>query len=329
MLPASDEAITEAARTLLGGGLVAFPTETVYGLGALASDEVAVGRIFAAKGRPPDHPLIVHLAHSGALEDWASEVPAVARELAEVCWPGPLTLVLPRATRVPDAVTGGRETVGLRVPDQPVAAALLAAVGDGVAAPSANRFGRVSPTSAHDVEAELGDAIDLVLDGGACRVGIESTIVEVVDGRPAILRIGGLPVERIEQIVGAPVERVTTGPARAPGMLGSHYAPTAEVRPVAARDAIEVAIREAASGRRVGLLAQQHPRAPLPAGVTLLEPVGGVEDYARFLYRRLREADASGIEILVAALPTAEGLGLAVRDRLTRAAARLPGRPAT
>jgi L-threonylcarbamoyladenylate synthase len=320
LLAADDAEILEAARVLVSGGLVAFPTETVYGLGALAADEEAVGRIFAAKGRPRHHPLIVHLADTSLLDEWAARVPDAARQLAQAFWPGPLTLVLPRATRVPDAVTGGRPTVGLRVPDQPVAARLLDAVGDGVAAPSANRFGRVSPTTAGDAATELGDRVEVVLDGGPCRVGVESTIVEVVDDRPVLLRVGGLPVERIEAVLGAAVVTGVHGPARAPGMLRSHYAPEARVLPVEAGDAVITAERLASDGTRVALLVQQPPEQAVRGGVILLDPVGDDEAYARHLYRRLREADAIGADVLVAALPSEGGLGRAVRDRLTRAA---------
>ncbi len=177
---------------LRDGGLVAFPTETVYGLGADASSPAALRRLYAVKGRPADHPVIVHLASIGQLADWAVDVPERARRLAEACWPGPLTLVLERSPRVPDEVTGGRPTVGLRVPDQPIALALLRAFGGGVAAPSANRFGRVSPTTADDVRADLGDDVDVVLDGGPCRVGVESTIVDCSRGDPIVLRLGGI-----------------------------------------------------------------------------------------------------------------------------------------
>jgi L-threonylcarbamoyladenylate synthase len=319
VVPATKESIAHAAQVLLGGGLVAFPTETVYGLGALASDDVAVRRIFDAKRRPPDHPLIVHLPDTGALDDWADEVPAPARALADACWPGPLTLVLRRAGRVPDVVTGGRDTVGLRVPDQDVARSLLDQVG-GLAAPSANRFGHVSPTTAAHVAADLGDAVDLVLDGGRCRVGIESTIVEVLGDRPVLLRSGGLPVEHLEEVLGTPVDRNPSGPPRAPGMLAAHYAPLAKVVTVEAGDVVAVAAEHAAAGARVAMLVEQAPAA-LPPGVHLLSPVGDSEGYARWLYQRLRDADARGLDLVVAALPARAGLGAAVRDRLARAAA--------
>ena len=198
----SDADIARAAGVLRDGGLVAFPTETVYGLGADASSADAVHRLFAVKGRPADHPVIVHLGDAAQLDDWAIDVDDAARTLTSACWPGPLTVVVRRAPHVPDAVTGGLDTVGLRVPDQPIALALLRAFGGGVAAPSANRFGHVSPTTAADVFADLGDDVDVILDGGPCRVGVESTIVDCSRPEPAILRLGGTPRERVEELLG-------------------------------------------------------------------------------------------------------------------------------
>ncbi|MCD6726255.1 MAG: threonylcarbamoyl-AMP synthase, partial [Solirubrobacteraceae bacterium] len=245
--------IERAVRVLRAGGLVAFPTETVYGLGAAARDPAALARLYAVKGRPVDHPVIVHLAGADRLGDWAATVPAAAAALAERFWPGPLTLVLDRAASVPDAVTGGRATVGLRVPDQPVALALLAAFGDGIAAPSANRFGQVSPTTAAHVRAGLGADVDLLLDGGPCRIGVESTIVDLSDPTvPRLLRAGGVPAEALAETLGA-LPETDRGPARAPGMLAAHYAPRALV--VLARDADELAALAgvaAARGERVG-----------------------------------------------------------------------------
>jgi L-threonylcarbamoyladenylate synthase len=197
MSPPTAAEIDRAVEVLRGGGLVAFPTETVYGLGANASSPDALHRLYAVKGRPADHPVIVHLAAADELAEWAADVPDDARTLADSFWPGPLTLVLPCTDRVPSEATGGLATVALRVPDQPVALALLRAFGGGLAAPSANRFGRVSPTSALDVRADLGDDVDVILDGGPCRVGVESTIVDCSAGEPAILRLGGIPRERV------------------------------------------------------------------------------------------------------------------------------------
>ncbi|MBI1844800.1 MAG: threonylcarbamoyl-AMP synthase, partial [Actinobacteria bacterium] len=230
----ASSAIAGAVGVLRAGGLVAFPTETVYGLGADASNDEAVRRIFAVKGRPTDHPLIVHLGDADQLDAWAREIPSDARLLAAACWPGPLTLVLWRSSAVSDVVTGGRDSVGLRVPSHPVALELLRAFGGGVAAPSANRFGRVSPTTAAHVVADLGDDVDLVLDGGPCAVGVESTIVDLTGEAPMLLRQGGVSIETIEGVIGRAVIATAEGPARAPGMLAAHYAPTARVELVEA-----------------------------------------------------------------------------------------------
>jgi L-threonylcarbamoyladenylate synthase len=318
VVPATDEGIDRAVEVLRAGGLVALPTETVYGLAADAANPEAVRRVFAAKGRPPDHPLIVHLASAADLSRWAAEVPPAAERLAAACWPGPLTLVLPRAPGVLDVVTGGRPTVGLRVPDQPVAAAVLARFGGGLAAPSANRFGRVSPTRAEHVVADLGERVDLVLDGGPCRVGLESTIVEVVGDRASVLRVGVLTAEELTAIAGIPVTAEASGPARAPGMLASHYAPRARVVLVEPGQ-LAGAIEALTDGTRAVVLAETLP-ADLPATVELLEPVGDAVGYARHLYERLRAADDLGADVVLAVLPAPVGSGLAVRDRLRRAA---------
>ena len=313
-----------AAVSALGrGGLVVLPTETVYGLGANARDPLALRRVFSTKSRPVDHPLIVHLADASQIDDWAVDIPDDARALAASCWPGPLTLVLHRHPSVPDEVTGGRDTVAVRVPSHPVALAVLGLFDDGIAAPSANRFGRVSPTTAADVRADLADALvdglDVVLDGGPSRVGVESTIIELVGEVPQLLRPGGLPVERVEEVLGRAVLRVPTGPSRAPGMLAAHYAPSAAVRVVAidgARDAM------AGQSGRTGYLG---PRAvPVPEGVVRLDaPEAYTADaLAPLLYRSLRLADQLGLATLVVVAPDGEGLGPAVRDRLSRAAHR-------
>lgn len=308
--------IGTAARALRAGRLVAFPTETVYGLGADASNPAAVARIFEVKGRPADHPVIVHLPGAEHLERWALDVPDEARALAAACWPGPLTLVLRRGRHVPDVVTGGRDTVGLRVPAHPVAQALLAAFGGGIAAPSANRFGRVSPTTATHVRHDLGDDVEVILDGGPATVGVESTIVELVGPRPVVLRHGGVPAERLEEILGRQVERRAQGPARAPGMLEAHYAPRARVEVV---DDVATAVARAAATPQAGVLAPGD--APVPASLPHLDAGADAETYARVLYARLREADEIGLVLLVAVAPPDEGIGTAVRDRLRRAAA--------
>ncbi len=301
------------------GRLVAFPTETVYGLGADASSPDAVGRLFAVKGRPADHPVIVHLGRAEQLVDWARDVPEVASILAEACWPGPLTLVLARTASVPDAVTGGLDTVGIRVPDQRVALALLCEFGGGVAAPSANRFGRVSPTSAPDVHAELGADVDVVLDDGPCRVGLESTIVDCSRREPAILRLGGVPRERIETLVGAPVPVLDAGEVRAPGTLSAHYAPHARVVLVDETTLVAQAAIELARRANVGVISPHLPEH-LDARVEVLAVPADAGAYAHALYRSLRDADARGLDVVLAVPPVARGLGAAVADRLRRAA---------
>ena len=312
--------VSRAAAVLADGGLVAFPTETVYGLGADAASDAAVGRIYAAKGRPRHHPLIVHLAEGARLDDWAIDVPAAAHRLAEAAWPGPLTLILRKAARVSAAATGGAATVGLRVPAHPVAQALLRQFGGGIAAPSANRFGAVSPTTADHVARDLGAAVDYLLDGGPCEVGVESTIVDLSRGRAVLLRPGGLPREAIEPITGPLAAPDAAAPA-APGTLASHYAPSAQVIAVAP-DEVPAAVAAARSrGARVAVLA---PRAAFAAWPGLAAEAWPLPDdaagMARGLYAALRDLDAAGFNVVIAALPPAAGLGEAVGDRLRRAA---------
>lgn len=301
--------VGRAAASILGGGLVAIPTETVYGLGADATDPTAVARIFAVKGRPTGHPLIVHVAGPEALDDWAVAVPPVARDLAATCWPGPLTMLLRRSPRVPDAVTGGRDTVGLRVPAHPMALDLLARTGRGIAAPSANRFGHVSPTTARHVLADIGalldPARDVILDGGASPVGVESTIVDCSVSPPQVLRPGGIPLADLETIIGSSLAPAS-GPSRAAGMLDSHYAPRAAVELV---DTVDEARRRVGELERAG-----EPAYVVGAGRDLVA-------YARTLYADLRAADEVGVRYVVAVMPPAVGLGHAIRDRLTKAAA--------
>lgn len=314
-----DHDIGRAAAILRAGGLVAFPTETVYGLGADARDAAALARLYAVKGRPADHPVIVHLASAFELGAWAADVPPAAHALSTRFWPGPLTIVLRRAPGVPDAVTGGRDTVGLRVPDQPIAIALLEAFGDGIAAPSANRFGAVSPTTAAHVRASLGDDVDLILDGGPCAVGVESTIVDLSDpGLPRLLRSGGIGVEDLTAALGA-VPAADTGPARAPGMLAAHYAPRARVELCA--DGPALGARARALPQPTGVIAPADLVLDLPDRVVTLARPADAGTYAHELYGLLREADARGLEVVLAVPPDAAGVGLAVRDRLARAAA--------
>jgi len=312
--------VDRAAQLLAAGELVAFPTETVYGLGADASRDEAVRKIFAAKGRPSAHPLIVHLAPGASLDGWAADVPDAARALVAAAWPGPLTIVVAKGPRVAAATTGGGATVGLRVPSHPIAQRLLAAFGGGVAAPSANRFGAVSPTTAQHVAADLGDDVRYILDGGPCSVGVESTIVDFTRGRPALLRPGGMPREAIEAIVGPLAAAGDDAPA-APGTLASHYAPRAIVYAVSPDD---VPNYVAMTMDRYGRVVVLAPRAAFAAwGELPTEHVmlpDDLDELAAALYATLRDLDAAGVDVVIAALPPAAGLGEAVGDRLRRAA---------
>ncbi len=310
--------VERAAGILRAGGLVAIPTETVYGLAADATNVDALHRLYAVKGRPAEHPVIVHVLPD-ALDAWAVDVPADARRLAAACWPGPLTLVLRRSHRVPDAVTGGLDTVGVRVPAHPRALALLEAFGGGVAAPSANRFGRVSPTTAAAVVEELGEAVDLVLDGGRCAVGVESTIVDCTGPELRVLREGGVTGARLRELLDHDVP--VGGTTRAPGTLAHHYAPRARVELVAAPELGARAAARAEAGERVGVLALASDRGELPAGVVTLATPADADEYARDLYAALREADAVGLDAVIAVAPDRAGIGAAVADRLRRAAA--------
>jgi L-threonylcarbamoyladenylate synthase len=299
--------------------VIAFPTETVYGLGADAENPAAVARVFAIKGRPASHPLIVHIAGVAALDAWCATVPAVARRLAERFWPGPLTLILRRGARVPGAVTGGLDTVGLRVPGHDVALALLRGFGGGIAAPSANRFGRVSPTTAAHVRADLEDAVDLILDGGACTVGLESTIVDVSSGEPAILRPGGVTPEALAEVVGYPLALRADGSVRSPGQYPHHYAPRARVEIVARAALVARATALHAQGVRVAVCAAGELEG-LPPAVERVPLGSDAADAARALYAALREVDRRTCEVVLVTMPEELGLGLAIGDRLRRAA---------
>jgi L-threonylcarbamoyladenylate synthase len=322
IVPATPAALRAAARTLLEGRLVAFPTETVYGLGANADDTAAVARIFAAKRRPADHPVIVHLADVSQLTAWAREVPAQAAALAHAFWPGPLTLILPRAARVGDAVTGGQDSVGLRVPAHPVARALLgefaALGGRGVAAPSANRFGHVSPTTAQHVADDLGAAVDTILDGGECAVGIESTIVAFTGGAPVLLRPGGVAVGDLARVLGVEPQQAAADAPRASGTLASHYAPRTPALRVAAGVLRSEVEQLATRDERVAVLART---VAMPGGfdgawhAAPREPAG----YAHGLYAALRALDAADADVILIEEPPDEPAWLAVRDRLSRA----------
>jgi L-threonylcarbamoyladenylate synthase len=305
-----------AAKALKDGHLVAFPTETVYGLGADATNEKAVSRIYSVKGRPSDHPLIVHISSINKLEDWATDIPDYAIKLAREFWPGPMTLILPRKEIAKDFITGGQNNVGLRVPAQPIALALLKKFeelgGEGIAAPSANRFGAVSPTTAKAVEEELGaffDKDDLVLDGGQCLVGIESTIIDCTGLALKVLRPGSITEEMIEQVLEKKAEKSQTQSGiKVPGLMDSHYAPKAIIS------------LNSIAGPGEGFLALSKFHTP-PGAIRLASPVS-VEQYARELYSALRSADQQGLKKLAILAPEGDGLAAAIRDRLTKAATR-------
>ena len=313
-----DVAVQEAAAILRRGGLVAFPTETVYGLGADAENPEAVARIFATKGRPANHPVIVHIGCAEQLEHWAADIPPLAWQLVQRFWPGPLTLILKRHARVSDAVTGGQDTVGLRVPDHPVALALLAAFGGGIAAPSANRFGRLSPTAAAHVRAELGDTVDYILDGGPCQVGIESTILDLSGGYPRQLRPGAITPAEIEAVLGQPLAAALGDAPRVPGALPSHYAPQTPLALIPSHDLKAEVTRRLKKGERVAVLARVAAAPPVNCvwQVMPADPAG----YARELYARLRALDALRADCLLIEAPPHEAAWQAVRDRLARAA---------
>ena len=316
------EAIDRAAALLREGRLVAFPTETVYGLGADAGNVRAVRRIFDVKGRPGDHPLIVHVASAAAARRWAREWPDGARALADAFWPGPLTLIVPRAAHVADAVTGGQDSIGLRVPSHPVAQSLLAAFesvgGSGIAGPSANRFGHVSPTTAAHVEADLGADVDMIVDGGASDVGIESTIVAFVKERPVLMRPGFIALHALERVLGTPLRAMDADAPRASGTLASHYAPRTQAFLVAA-DALRTEIaRRGERDERTAVLARTS-HAPDGYDGTWLQAPQDARRYAHDLYANLRALDDAGADaILIEAVPDAPEW-LAIRDRLSRA----------
>ncbi|NJD19849.1 MAG: threonylcarbamoyl-AMP synthase [Gemmatimonadetes bacterium] len=321
--PSAPTDVERAAQVLRQGGLVAFPTETVYGLGADALNPSAVARVFECKGRPRFDPLIVHLAEAGALRSVAAAVPEAAAQLARRFWPGPLTLVLLKRAEVPDITTSGLPTVAARVPDHPLALSLLERAGMPVAAPSANPFGRVSPTRAEHVIEQLAGDVDMILDGGPCRVGVESTIVGLTGPRPTLLRAGGVPVEEVEAVVG-PLEHPPRRSDRplAPGGLESHYAPRTPLV-LGAPESFEL------PAGRVGLLALREPRSRTGyAAVEVLSPTGDLREAAVRLIAALRALDARGLDLIVAEPVPETGLGRAIQDRLRRGAETPnPGRP--
>lgn len=306
------DALDRAAVALKSGSLIAFPTETVYGLGADATNAQSVARIYEVKGRPADHPLIVHIAGLDSLESWTSDFPRYAISLARDFWPGPMTLVLPRSEIAHDFITGGQETVGLRVPAHPLALGLLHAFkkigGLGIAAPSANRFGQVSPTTAQAVEEEIGQylsPIDFILDGGPALVGVESTIIDCTGESPRILRHGAITKEMIEESTGLAVVENGETDIRVSGSLEKHYSPKAEV------------ILDAFAETGEGFIALSS--IPTPAGAIRLASPSNSDEYARVLYAALRSADSQGIRRIAVIPPEGDGLALAIRDRLLRA----------
>lgn len=329
------ERVAEAAALLRAGRLVAFPTETVYGLGADATNAAAVAGIFTAKERPLSDPLIVHIADAEALGQVARDIPPVAWELARRFWPGPLTLVLPRAAHIPSVVTAGGQTVGVRLPAHPIARALIRAAGVPVAAPSANRFMRTSPTTAAHVLADLDGRIAAVLDGGPSAVGVESSVLDLTSAPPRLLRPGGVTLEELREVIPetrGPAERTAaanTGVARAPGQMERHYAPHTRLIVYdavgdAGRTAVLVGARRAlADGLRVGALVPDDEAAALEALGALVERLGpstAPDVQTRRLYAALRALDGCGCDLLLAHTFASEGLGLALRDRLRRAA---------
>ena len=302
--------VDRALERLRDGGLVAIPTETVYGLAADAEDPAAVARIFEIKGRPTHHPLIVHVADLDHLDGWVDSLTDDAATLAGACWPGPLTMLLPRGRRVADAITGGRPTVGVRVPSHPLTLDLLRRFGGGVAAPSANRFGKVSPTRAEHVFADIGTLLDptrdVILDGGSCPVGVESTIVDLTVAPPQMLRSGAITADEISRILDSPVHGAS-GPSRTSGMLVSHYAPECQV----------VLFDNAFDANHEASLRGDHGQH-----VHVLDRTDDLVNAARELYNDLRAADRAALDALIVVMPPASGIGHALRDRLMKAATR-------
>jgi L-threonylcarbamoyladenylate synthase len=294
--------VDRAIDILQHGGVVAIPTETVYGLGACVSHHAAIRRVFEIKKRPHDHPLIVHIGPEADIEHWGL-FNSDALQLAQTCWPGPITLLVPRTTAVPDIVTGGRDSVAIRMPSHPITQDLLSRVADGVVAPSANTFGHVSPTTAQHVHDDIGAEVDLILDGGSCDIGVESTIVDCTTSPPQIVRPGAITRVEIEKILSITVAD-TEGPSRAPGMLASHYAPRIPVELVeSTREGRDLLTRHKRQYRHSVMIHHDD-----------------LAEYAALLYRDLRHAEDMDYDAIIAVLPPNEGLGIAIRDRLQKAA---------
>ncbi len=323
--PNQHSAIAEAASLLLKGGVVALPTETVYGLAADASNTEAVKRIFAIKGRPADHPLILHIADESQLDYWAKSVPEAARLLARQFWPGPLTLILPRSEKVSDLITGGQDTVGLRIPDHPLTLSVLHEMGPhaAVAAPSANRYGRISPTTAEHVREELGNNVDLILDGGACNVGLESTIVSFAGDDVCILRPGGIPVSAIENALQRKVSMVdgSSAKVRVSGSTLSHYSPSTPLELLPQEQLWQRAGELKTAGKRFATMEWSKPdeaHSGMPEKDRISMPANAAV-YGHLLYATLRTLDQGGYDYLLAEAPPQTQEWLAVADRLKRA----------
>lgn len=306
--------LDHAIQTLARGGVVAFPTETVYGLGADASNPKAIAQIFAIKGRPSDHPLIVHISGANQLSRWSHQVPEMAYQLAERFWPGPLTLILPQS-KAPPEVTGGQNSVGLRAPSHPVAQALLKGFGGGIAAPSANRFGRISPTRAIHVREELGDRVDIVLEGGDCEVGLESTILSLAGPSPCLLRPGAIARSDLESFLSQRIQGAEKAPGlRASGLLESHYAPRTKLRLIPAE---EILSQAQAAAPRTAIMCLQDIQ--VPSSVDWILMPAAPKDYGARLYATLRALDQGQYDQILAEIPPLKESWAAIHDRLGRA----------
>jgi len=318
---ADDAAIAKAAELLHQGRLVAFPTETVYGLGADAGNPAAVRRIFEAKGRPVNHPLIVHIADTAHLSDWAESVPEAALRLAARFWPGPLAIILKKKAVVPLEVTGGQDTVALRVPNNPIALRLLQIFGGGIAAPSANRFKRISPTQANHVAEELGDRVDMILDGGPCQVGVESTIVNLSGPQPILLRPGHISRQQLEEVLQTELiilQHADKSDTRAPGLMAVHYAPATVAMRCAGESLPEIVQQLAAEGKKIGLLGYRQA-VKAHAQVHDIRLPQQAEAYAQALYAALRELDRLQLDLILVEQPPVTEDWRAVNDRLSKA----------